>query len=120
MLRCKFTSPVYHEGHLYGLDDGMLVCVEVETGKRKWRGGRYGHGQLLQASDDSPVSDGELLLILGESGQLALVEASPTEFHEWASFPALEVKTWNYLALAGGKAFIRNDEEMACYDLTGP
>ncbi len=112
-LRCKFSNPVFYQGHIYGLDEGnpvKLVCLEAETGKQKWKGGRYGHGQLLLA--------GDLLVILAESGKLALVEAHPEKFNELTSFQALHGdKTWNYPALAGGKIFIRNDEEMACYDL---
>lgn len=111
-LRCKFTSPVLRDGHLYGLDDGVLVCLNAETGKRTWRGQRYGHGQLLRSDD--------LLLILGESGELALVEATPEAFRERGNIPALEGKTWNYPALAGGRVYLRNDQEMACYDLTAP
>jgi outer membrane protein assembly factor BamB len=109
-LRCKFTSPVLRQGHLYGLDDGVLVCLDAETGKRKWRGPRYGHGQLLA---------GDLLLILGEAGELALVEATPEEYRELGQIAALEGKTWNCPALAGGRAYLRNHREMACYDLTG-
>ncbi len=112
-LRCKFSSPVLYQGHLYGLDERSrvkLVCVEAETGQQKWSGGQYGHGQLLLA--------GDLLVILAETGKLALVEANPEQFRELSSFQALRgEKTWNYPALAGGKIFLRNHEETACYDL---
>jgi outer membrane protein assembly factor BamB len=108
-MRCKFTSPVAFQGFLYGLDEGILTCVDQETGERKWRDGRYGHGQLLRAAD--------LLVILSETGKLVLVEATPAGHHELGSIPALEGKTWNNPALADGKAFLRNSEEMACYDL---
>ena len=108
-MRCKFTSPVAHRSFLYGLDEGILVCLDQETGEQKWKGGRYGHGQLLLAED--------LLVILSEQGNLVLVEATPEGHRELGKFPALEGKTWNPPALAGGKAFVRNDNEMACYDL---
>jgi outer membrane protein assembly factor BamB len=113
LMRCKFSSPVAYQGHLYGLDDGVLVCLDQEKGERKWRGARYGHGQVLLS--------GDLLLVLAESGELALVEAKPDAFHEVLKFQALNGdKTWNPPALAGGKAFVRNHLEMACYDLTHP
>ncbi|HXG12502.1 MAG TPA: PQQ-binding-like beta-propeller repeat protein [Gemmataceae bacterium] len=112
LMRCKFTSPVAREGYLYGLDDGVLVCLDQETGKRAWRGDRYGHGQVLLADD--------LLLVLSETGELVLVEATPEAYRELGRFAALEGKTWNVPALAGGKVYVRNDREMACYDLTGP
>lgn len=113
-LRCKFTSPVAYQGHIYGLDEGILACLDEKTGERKWKAGRYGHGQLLRADD--------LLVILSESGKLVLVEASPEGHHELGSLDALTgkaEKTWNLPALANGKAFVRNHQEMACYDLTG-
>jgi outer membrane protein assembly factor BamB len=109
-MRCKFTSPVAYQGFIYGLDEGILACLDAANGQLKWRGGRYGHGQLLLTEN--------LLLILGESGQLALVDAAPAAFHELARISALEGKTWNTPALAGGRAFVRNHQEMACYDLT--
>jgi outer membrane protein assembly factor BamB len=108
-MRCAFSSPVLHEGHLYGLDEGVLVCLDVEKGKPQWRGERYGHGQLL-------LTNGRLL-ILAESGELALVEATPKHYRELTRFQALEGRTWNLPALAGGFAFVRNHLEMACYDL---
>jgi outer membrane protein assembly factor BamB len=109
-MRCKFSSPVAYQGHLYGLDDGVLTCLEQETGKKKWREGHYGHGQVLLS--------GDLLVILGEHGELALVQATPEGFREKGNFPALEGdRTWNPHAIAGGKAFVRNHVEMACYDL---
>jgi outer membrane protein assembly factor BamB len=112
-LRCRFTSPVLWEGHAYGLDEGVLVCVDVATGARRWREGRYGHGQVL-------VTNG-VLLILGEKGELALVEASPQGHKELGRIQALEWepggRTWNVPALVNGRAYVRNDSRMACYDL---
>ncbi|MDP6355957.1 MAG: alcohol dehydrogenase, partial [Planctomycetota bacterium] len=107
----KFNSSIFHEGHVYGLDDGILVCLDVETGKRKWKKGRYGYGQLIYA-------DGKLI-ILGEKGQLALVEASPDGWNEISKFQALNAKTWNVPALADGMLLIRNSDEMVCYNLNG-
>jgi len=93
------------------LDEGFLVCLDPATGQRQWKEGRYGHGQLLET--------GGLLVILSETGRLVLVEANPDAHVELSSFPALTGKTWNYLALMDGKAYIRNHLEMACYELAG-
>ncbi len=110
-MRCKFTSPVYYDGHIYGLDEGILACIDATTGQQKWRDGRYDHGQLLLS--------GDLLVVLSERGKLVLVEASPEGHRELGSIAALEgAKTWNPPALAGGRAYVRNADEMACYDLT--
>ncbi len=109
-MHCKFTSPVLYQGHLYGLDEGILVCLDPATGQRKWKDGRYGHGQLLLA--------GDLLVIFAEDGRLALVEAAPDAYREVASRRVFgDRKNWNHLALAEGKAYLRNHLEMACLDL---
>lgn len=108
-LACKFTSPVLHEGHVYGLSEGTLVCLDATNGAVKWRGERYGHGQLLLA--------GGLLLIQEEAGILALVEATPEAARELSRFQAIEGRTWNLPVLTGGRALVRNHREVALYDL---
>jgi outer membrane protein assembly factor BamB len=109
-LKSKFASPILHDGFVYGLDDGILVCVDVETGKRRWKAGRYGHGQLLLA--------GDLLLVQAEAGPVSLVRPSPEGLDELATLPALSGKTWNTLALAGNKLLVRNAAEAVCYELS--
>jgi len=108
-MKNKFNSSVLHEGHVYGLDEGILTCVDVNTGARKWKGGRYGYGQVLLASGH--------LIVMSDTGDLALVKASPAEYSELARFTALEGKTWNYPAIAGGRLFVRNATEMASYKI---
>ena len=100
---------VVRDQHLYGLDNGTLVCLDLATGERAWRSGRYGHGQILLVDD--------LLLIQAESGDVALVKASPQAFHEFARFPALSNKTWNHMALVNNILLVRNDREAAAYEL---
>lgn len=110
-MRCKFTSPVAFQGHLFGLDEGILVCLDEASGKRTWKEGRYGHGLLLLTDD--------LLVIFSEDGRLALVEAKPESYRELANLKVFdERKNWNHLALADGKVYLRNHREMTCYDLT--
>ncbi len=108
-LKTKFNAAVYWEGYLYGLDEGVLACVDAGTGERLWRDGRYGYGQLL-------VAEGNLI-VLGGEGQLALVEATPRGWFEKRKFQALRGKTWNTPALAYGRLLVRNAMEMACFDL---
>jgi outer membrane protein assembly factor BamB len=110
-LKNKFTSSIYWQGHIYGLDEDILTCLDAETGQRKWKDGRYGYGQLLLAS-------GHLIILSGE-GELALVKATPERFQEIARFPAIHGKTWNHLAIADGKLLARNSAEMACFQI-GP
>jgi len=109
-LRCRFCSPILHDGLIYGLDEGILECLDPKDGRRVWRGGRYGQGQFLRCDD--------LLVILSEAGELALVHAAANKSRELGRLKVLEGdKTWNCPTLAGGKAYIRNHVEIACYDL---
>lgn len=109
-MKNKFNSSVLHDGHVYGLDEGILTCVDVNTGERKWKGGRYGYGQVVLASGH--------LIITTEEGEVVLVRAAPDKHTEIARFQALEGKTWNNPAIAGGRLLVRNSGQMACYKLT--
>jgi outer membrane protein assembly factor BamB len=109
LLQTKLTNVVVRGGHAYGLSEGILECVELQSGKRTWKNGRYEHGQILGV--------GELLLVLSEDGELHLVELTPSRFSELGSFPALSGKTWNTLCLYGNLLLIRNADEAACLEL---
>jgi outer membrane protein assembly factor BamB len=111
LLKTKFTNVVIHDGYVYGLSDGILECVDLSRGKREWKRGRYGHGQLLGVDD--------LLLVQAESGDVVLVAARPDRFVELGRFPALDGKTWNNLCLYGRLLLVRNAEQAACYELSG-
>lgn len=116
-LRCKFSSPILHDGYVYGLDEGIMVCIDPQSGQRLWKGrreglrGRYGHGQML-------LTDGHIV-VLTEKGDLVLIEPSPEELKVRGIVKVLseDVKTWNPLTIAYGRAFVRNAAEVACYDL---
>lgn len=108
-LKTRFMNPVIHEGRIFGFDDGILCCVDLQSGKTLWRKGRYGHGQMLLVRD--------LLLIVAENGDLALVRAAGDAYQELHRRPALNGKTWNTLALSGNLLLIRNAEEAICYEL---
>jgi outer membrane protein assembly factor BamB len=108
-LKAKFTNVVQREGHIYGLDDGILVCLDAATGEQRWKDGRYGHGQVILV--------GDLLLVSAESGELVLVEPAPQEHRELGRIVVFERKTWNPPALAGASLLMRNDREAACYRL---
>jgi outer membrane protein assembly factor BamB len=110
-MKNKFNSSVLFEGNVYGLDEGILSCVDVKTGDRKWKGGRYGYGQVILASGH--------LVVITDTGELALVKATPDQYKELAKFPAIEGKTWNYPAIANGRLLVRNQTQMACFDLSG-
>ncbi len=106
-MKNKFTSSVLHQGYVYGLDEAILACVDASTGELKWKGGRYGYGQLVLAAGH--------LIVLTERGELVLVKATPERHEELAMFPAIEGKTWNHPAMADGVLLVRNANEMAAF-----
>jgi outer membrane protein assembly factor BamB len=113
-LKPNFNDFVVSDGHAYGLDQGILACIDLTDGGRAWKGGRYGYGQVLLMEEDN------MLLVLTEKGEVVLVEASPNSHHEVARFQAIEGKTWNHPVVTNGRLFVRNSEEAACYDVALP
>lgn len=108
VMKTKFTNVVLHEGHVYGLDDSMLACVELDTGQIRWRKrAGYGHGQVLRVGDH--------LLVQAESGDVALVALAPNAFTELARLAAIDGKTWNNPCVHGEYLLVRNGEQAACY-----
>ncbi|MSU25483.1 MAG: hypothetical protein EXS32_16880 [Opitutus sp.] len=105
-LKAKFANPVARDGFLYGLDDGMFTCLDLQDGSQRWKEGRHGHGQGLLI--------GELFLLMTEGGELVLMRPTPTGPNELHRFRVFSAKTWNPIALAGDLLVVRHDQEAVC------
>jgi outer membrane protein assembly factor BamB len=97
------------QGHAYGFDGNILASISLEDGARRWKGGRYGNGQMILLAEQ------DLLLVLSEEGEIALVSATPDKYTEVARFPVLDAKTWNHPVVVGDVLLVRNGEEMAAF-----
>ncbi|NOZ40294.1 MAG: PQQ-binding-like beta-propeller repeat protein [Planctomycetes bacterium] len=110
-LKPDFNDFVVHENHAYGFDGAIFTCIDLASGKRAWKGGRYGKGQVLLLTDSG------LLLIASEHGEVVLLKTNTAERQEVAKFQAIEGKTWNHPVVVGDRLYIRNAQEAACYRL---
>lgn len=110
-MKPDFNDFVEYEGYVYGFDGNIFSCVNCATGKRKWKKGRYGNGQVLL------LPDAGQLLVISETGELVLVKADPDKHVELGKFQALTGKTWNHPVVIGNRLYLRNAEEAACYEL---
>lgn len=108
-FKLKFNGGVQRGDFVFGLDEGLLTCLNLMEGKRLWKQGRYGYGQMLLVEDK--------LLVLSEEGDVVLVPATPEPPRELARFHAIDGKTWNHPVLSRGRLLVRNSDEAACFDL---
>lgn len=114
-MRPSFNDYVFHQGHLYGFSQNLFICIDATSGKKRWKQGRYGFGQVVLLADDQ---GGEgVLVVLAETGEVVVLAADPERHRELTRFPGVAGKTWNHPAVADGKLFIRNSEEAACFAL---
>jgi hypothetical protein len=110
-LKTSLSDFVIDQGAIYGFDDGIFCCLDLKTGKRLWKKGRYGHGQVLLGPEQ------HLLIVFSEQGEVILLAANPKKLEELGRFAAIEGKCWNMPTVAQGRLYVRNGEEIACYTL---
>ena len=111
-LKSKFGPIFVKDDYIYGLDDGIFTCVDVKTGQRMWKDGRYGHGQGLMVAGK--------ILLTSEKGAVILIKPNHEKLVEISRFQVFSDKTWNPPALAGEYLLMRNDKEAACLQLQTP
>ena len=107
----NYNDYVAHRGYLYGFDNNIFACVDLATGERKWKKGRYGNGQVLL------LPEGDQLLVISEDGELVLLRATPEKLDELAKHRVLDGRTWNHPVLVGNRLYVRNGEEAACFEV---
>jgi outer membrane protein assembly factor BamB len=110
-LKPEFPDFVVCDEYAYGFDIGIFCCLRLADGKRTWKEGRYGRGQVMLLRDQG------LLLVSSETGELVLLATDPKEHRELARFQALEGKTWNHPVVVNDRVYLRNGQEMACYSI---
>jgi hypothetical protein len=110
-LKPSFNDFVVYDNAIYGFDGRVLSCIDLQTGQRRWKEGRYGSGQILLLSDQA------LLVVVTDDGEVVLVAADQSAHREFGRFRALQSKTWNHPVIAHGRLYIRNAEEIACYEI---
>jgi outer membrane protein assembly factor BamB len=108
--RTKFSSASVFGSHAYASDEGTMCCVDLASGERVWREGRYGFSQQIRLGE-------HWLLVQAEKGFVALVKANPDRLEEVSRLEALTSKTWNPPTVAGRWLLVRNDQEAVCYEL---
>lgn len=109
LLKSKFSNMIVEDGFVYGMDNGIMVCLDLSDGRQCWKRGRYGHGQLMKV--------GNLILLQAESGEIILIDPNPNELREMSRLPGLGEKTWNHLALSGKILLSRSDRNAVCFEL---
>ncbi len=110
-LRPDFSDFVIHKGCIFGLNDGVFCCLDLETGNQLWKKSRLGHGQMLLLADQ------DALLVSSDKGEIILVSVNREGSTELGRFQAIDGKTWNGPVLVGNRLFLRNAAEVAAYEI---
>ena len=108
IMKNHFNSSVLWQGYIYGFDNGILKCIEVLTGEEMWKARGFQKGELI-------LADGHLI-VLGEQGDLGVVEANPSEYRLKAKSKVLSGRCWSMPTLANGVLYVRNQSVMLALD----
>ena len=109
LMRNHFNTSVTRDGVLFGFDNTTLKALDAATGERLWAHRGFGKGSLL--------AGGNLLYVLGDTGELALVHATGEGYRETGRVRAMDGKAWTAPSLANGRIFLRDHDEIVAYDV---
>ena len=114
-LMNHWSTPLIHDGHLYGIYEfkkygkAPLQCVELETGEIKWSQRGFGPGNCILVGDK--------LVVLSDAGEVTIVKASPNGYQEISRAKVVDGKCWSTPAFSNGRIYVRSTKEAACIEL---
>lgn len=108
-MKNDYSSSIYYDGYIYGFHISALQCISPKTGEKKWVKRGYGKGSLIRVGDQ--------LLVLSDKGKLIQIKATADAYTEIRNIQAIDGKSWTAPSFSDGKIFLRNLNEMACYEL---
>lgn len=123
------TTPLIEGKTMYGVDcdSGMLIAVDVESGKRLWETLEPTSGGKRRSSHGTAflVKNGERHLLFSETGDLIIARLSPEKYEELSRVHVLQPTgeafgrkvVWSHPAFANRSCYARNDAELVCVDL---
>jgi hypothetical protein len=111
-MKNHYCSSVLQDKHLYGFSSGILTSMDFLSGEVAWKDRSVGKGQLI-------LADG-LLYLQGETGVVALAEATPTAYKEISRFEfgRGQYPLWTLPVIAGGRLYLRDQSKLACYNIS--
>lgn len=128
-LHSIISTPIWIDDHIYGVDSyGELRCLRASDGQRIWESqsavkkNRWGTIHF--------VPNGDNVWMFNEQGEMIIGRLSPQEYQEISRVKLIEPTlmqlpdqrrggvTWSHPAFANRSVFVRNDEEIVCYDVS--
>lgn len=111
VLKAHFNSPIFYEGHIYGIGDpGELNCIAPEKGEVKWKKAGFEKGGVCGI-------DGMIIAINGSAGDVVLAKLTPESYQEAGRIKPLDRQSWTAPIVSGGKLYVRNLDALVCLDL---
>ncbi|HEY2291041.1 MAG TPA: PQQ-binding-like beta-propeller repeat protein [Thermoanaerobaculia bacterium] len=111
VMKNQFSSSLLYKGIIYGFDNATFKAIDAATGQERWKQRGFGQGSLILAGGN--------LIVLSDSGKLALVEATPEQYRELGSATVLSGRCWTAPTLTGSRLYLRNQEELLSLDWRG-